>query len=68
VITALRPDYTAHLKAVGYSVLFTDGAAKFVKSPAAFAAVNQMRSSSAPGGSLFGTPAQLDQVFDLLEQ
>jgi prepilin-type N-terminal cleavage/methylation domain-containing protein len=68
VITHIQPDYTAHLKDTGYSVLFTDGAAKFVKSVAAFAAVNQMRATYAPGGSLFGTPAQLDGVFNILEE
>jgi len=68
VITQITPQYTAHLKDQGYSVLFTDGAAQFIKSPAAFAAVDQMQSTYAPGGSLFGTPAQLDQVFNILEQ
>jgi hypothetical protein len=77
VITAIRPDYTAHLKDEGYSVLlkdegysvlFTDGAAKFVKSAEAFAAVAQMHSTGATGGSSFGTPLQLDQVFDLVEK
>ncbi|HZL78821.1 MAG TPA: prepilin-type N-terminal cleavage/methylation domain-containing protein [Candidatus Limnocylindrales bacterium] len=68
VITNIRPDYTAHLKGVGYCVLFTDGAAKFVKSQEAFAAVSQMRSTYAPGGSIFGSPAELNHVFDLLEK
>lgn len=68
VITNIKPEFTAHLKDTGYSVLFTDGASKFAKSPEAFAAVNQMRSTYAPGGSIFGTPAELDQVFDLLEK
>ena len=68
VITNIRPEFTAHLKDVGYSVLFTDGASKFVKSPEAFAAVNQMHSTYAPGGSIFGSPAELDHVFDLLEK
>jgi prepilin-type N-terminal cleavage/methylation domain-containing protein len=68
VITALRPDYTAHLKDMGYCVLFTDSAAKFVKSPDAFAAVGQMHSTATAGGSTFGTASELDQVFDLLEK
>ena len=68
VITNIRPDYTAHLKDVGYCVLFTDGAAKFTKSPEAFDAVSRIRSTFAPGGSIFGTPVDLDQVFDLLEK
>ena len=68
VITNIKPQFTAHLKDAGYSVLFTDGAAKFVKSPAAFAYVSQMHSFYGPGGSTFGTPTDLDHVFDLLEQ
>jgi prepilin-type N-terminal cleavage/methylation domain-containing protein len=68
VITSIRPDYTAHLKDEGYSVLFTDGAAKFLKSPEAFAYVSQMHQVASAGGSAFGTPAQLDDVFNLLEK
>ena len=68
VITDIRPDYTAHLKDVGYSVLFTDGAAKFVKSPEAFDAVEGIRSSAGPNGSIFGTPEELDDVFNILEK
>ena len=68
VITNIKPEFTAHLKAVGYSVLFTDGASKFAKSQAAFDYVSQMRSAYGPGGSTFGTPSDLDHVFDLLEK
>jgi prepilin-type N-terminal cleavage/methylation domain-containing protein len=68
VITDIRPENTAHLKDTGYSVLLTDGASRFVKSPEAFAAVNQIRSTYAPCGSIFGSPAELDHVFDLLEK
>jgi prepilin-type N-terminal cleavage/methylation domain-containing protein len=68
VITDINPVFTAHLKDDGYSVLFTDASAKFVKSPEAFAAVNQMHSTYAPGGSIFGSPAELDHVFDVLEK
>jgi prepilin-type N-terminal cleavage/methylation domain-containing protein len=68
VITDIRPDYTAHMKDAGYCVLFTDVAARFVKSPKAFAAVGQIRSTYGPGGSLFGSPQELDHVFDLLEE
>jgi len=68
VITNIKPEFTAHLKDTGYSVLFTDGGSKFVKSPEAFDYVSQMRSAYGPGGSTFGTPADLDHVFNLLEQ
>jgi prepilin-type N-terminal cleavage/methylation domain-containing protein len=68
VITQIRPDYTAHLKNQGYSALFTDGAAKFVKSVDAFNYVLQMHQVVAPGGTAFGTPQDLDYVFDLLEK
>ncbi|MDR3460429.1 MAG: prepilin-type N-terminal cleavage/methylation domain-containing protein [Verrucomicrobiae bacterium] len=68
VITNIRPENTAHLKDTGYSVLFTDGAAKFEKSQEAFDAVGQIHSTYAAGGSIFGTPADLDHVFDLLEK
>jgi prepilin-type N-terminal cleavage/methylation domain-containing protein len=68
VITQIRPDYTAHLKDEGYSVLFTDGAAKFLKSPDVFDYVSQMHQTASSGGSTFGTPAQLDDVFNLLEK
>ncbi len=68
VITNIKPEFTAHLKDQGYSVLFTDGAASFVKSPEAYAAVGQMLSYYAPGGTVFGTPAGLDHVFDILEK
>jgi prepilin-type N-terminal cleavage/methylation domain-containing protein len=68
VITNIRPDYTAHLKDSGYTVLFTDGAVKFVKSLDAFNYVGQMHSTTTAGGTLFGSPQDLDHVFDLLEQ
>src|ERR1017187_6663021 len=68
VITNIKPEFTAHLKDVGYSVLFTDGAAKFTKSQEAFTFVSQMRSFYGSGGSTFGTPVDLDHVFDLLEK
>jgi hypothetical protein len=68
VITPINAVYTAHLKDVGYCVLFTDNAAKFVKSQDAFDAVDQMQLTPSPGGALFGTPAELDQVFNLLEK
>lgn len=68
VITEIRPDYTAHLPDEGYSVLFTDGAAKFVKSPEAFDAARQMTFTTVDGFRTFGTPQELDQVFDLLEK
>ena len=68
VITQILPQYTAHLKDAGYSVLFTDGAAKFLKSQEAFNYVSQMHQVASPGGSIFGSPAELDHVFDLLEK
>jgi prepilin-type N-terminal cleavage/methylation domain-containing protein len=68
VVTNLRSENTAHLKDTGYCVLFTDGASKFVKSPDAFAAVAQMRQTPSPGGSVFGTPEELDNIFNILEQ
>jgi prepilin-type N-terminal cleavage/methylation domain-containing protein len=68
VITNIKPEFTAHLKDVGYSVLFTDGAAKFTKSQEAFTFVSQMHSFYGSGGSTFGTPVDLDHVFDLLEK
>jgi prepilin-type N-terminal cleavage/methylation domain-containing protein len=68
VITSINAINTAHLKDTGYSVLFTDGAAKFTRSQEAFDAVTQMHQTASPGGSVFGTPAQLDHVFDLLEK
>ena len=67
VITNIRPDFTAHLKDVGYSVLFTDGASKFVKSPQAFDLADQMKFIGS-GNKNFGTPQELDRIFDLLEQ
>ena len=42
VITRLDPVDTAHLKDEGYTVLFTDGGSKFVKSSDAYDAVDQM--------------------------
>jgi len=68
VITALSPADTAHLQDEGYSVLFTDGASQFVKSPDTFDAVDEMHSTPSPGGSVFGTPEQLDHIFNLLEK
>jgi prepilin-type N-terminal cleavage/methylation domain-containing protein len=68
VITDLKPEFTAHLPDQGYSVLFTDTSASFVKSPEAFAAVDQMGMTPTPNGNIFGTPAELDQVFNLLEK
>jgi prepilin-type N-terminal cleavage/methylation domain-containing protein len=68
VITSPDPVFTAHLKDEGYCVLFTDGAAQFVKSAAAFTKISQIHSRAGSQGSLFGTPAELDEVFDLLEQ
>jgi prepilin-type N-terminal cleavage/methylation domain-containing protein len=68
VITQITPDYTAHLKDEGYSVLFTDGGAQFVTSPDAFDAVDQIHQIPSAGGSVFGTPEELDNVFNILEQ
>lgn len=68
VITAISPQNTAHLKDKGYTVLFTDASAKFVKSPDAFDAVDQMHQTGTSGGSTFGTPEELNNVFNLLEQ
>jgi prepilin-type N-terminal cleavage/methylation domain-containing protein len=68
VVTNIRPDFTAHLKDVGYSVLFTDGAAAFVHSPAAFDLAGQMGFIMSGNTKTFGTPQQLDQIFDLLEK
>ena len=68
VITNIKPEFTAHLKDIGYSVLFTDGSAKFVKSPQAFAVVSQIPSYPGTGGSVFGSPADLDNVYNILEQ
>jgi hypothetical protein len=62
------PEYTAHLKDEGYSVLFTDGGAQFVTSPDAFDAVDQIHQIPSAGGSVFGTPEELDNVFNILEQ
>jgi prepilin-type N-terminal cleavage/methylation domain-containing protein len=67
VITDLKPEFTAHLPDHGYCVLFTDGGAKFVKSPEAFAAVGRIGLTPSPQGNIFGTPAELDRVFNLLE-
>jgi prepilin-type N-terminal cleavage/methylation domain-containing protein len=68
VITQITPTYTAHFNDAGYSVLFTDTSAKFVKSQDAFDAVDDMHQTPSPGGSVFGTPAELDAVFNILEQ
>lgn len=68
VITDITPAFTAHIKDEGYSVLFTDASAKFVRSPEAFDAVDQMQLTPSPNGNVFGTPAELDHVFDLLER
>jgi prepilin-type N-terminal cleavage/methylation domain-containing protein len=68
VITDIKPEFTAHLKDKGYTVLYTDGAAKFTKSPDALAYIGQIRSSYGANGSVFGTPEELDKVFDMLEQ
>ena len=68
VITYISPAYTAHIKDMGYSVLFTDASAKFVRSPEAFDAVNGMGFTPSPNGNIFGTPAELDRVFNILEQ
>jgi len=68
VITDIKPEFTAHLKDKGYTVLFTDGAAKFTRSEAAYAMVSQIHSSAGANGSVFGTPEELDKVFDILEQ
>jgi len=64
VITNIKPEFTAHLKDTGYNVLFTDGAAKFVKSSEAYALADQMKFH----GGNFGTPQELDAIFDLLEK
>ena len=68
VITSLQNDWTSHLNDEGYCVLFTDGGAKFVKSPEAFDLVSQMGNTPSPNGAIFSTPPELDQVFDLLEK
>jgi prepilin-type N-terminal cleavage/methylation domain-containing protein len=68
VITPINPTDTAHLKDEGYSVLFTDGGAQFVNSPDAFDAVDQMHSTAGAGGTVFGTPEELDNIFNILEK
>jgi prepilin-type N-terminal cleavage/methylation domain-containing protein len=68
VITRITQADTAHLQDQGYSVLFTDGGAKFVKSPEAMDAVDQMQSNPGPQGSIFGSPEELDNVFNILEK
>jgi prepilin-type N-terminal cleavage/methylation domain-containing protein len=67
VITDVKPEFTAHIKDQGYCVLFTDGGAKFVRSPEVFAAVGQIGLTPTPQGNIFGTPEELDRVFNLLE-
>ena len=49
-------------------MLFTDGGAKFVKSPEAFDLVSQMGNTPSPNGAIFSTPPELDRVFDILEK
>ena len=68
VITPINPTDTAHLQEEGYCVLFTDSSARFVKSSEAMDAVDQMHSTASPGGSIFGTPEELDAIFNLLEK
>jgi prepilin-type N-terminal cleavage/methylation domain-containing protein len=68
VITPLNPLWTAHLQDQGYCLLFTDGASRFAKSQPAMQAVSEMHSVPFDRGTVFGTPEQLDHVFDLLEQ
>jgi hypothetical protein len=68
VITDLKPEFTAHLLDQGYSVLFGDSSARFVKSPEAFDAVNQMGFTPSPNGNIIGSPQELDQIFNLLEK
>lgn len=68
VITPITPQDTAHLPEEGYCVAFTDTSAGFVKSPEAMDAVDQMHSTPATGGSVFGTPEELDVIFNLLEK
>ena len=67
VITSINPTDTGHMKDIGYCVNFTDGGAKFVKSQAAFDAVDDMRTTGFSGATTFGTPEELDHIFDLLE-
>jgi prepilin-type N-terminal cleavage/methylation domain-containing protein len=64
VITEIKPDLTAHLKDRGYSVLFTDGGATFVSSPEAMERAGQMQWVD----HWFGTPLDMDEVFNLLEK
>jgi prepilin-type N-terminal cleavage/methylation domain-containing protein len=68
VITDLSPIWTAHLKDQGYTVLFTDGGALFVKSREVLAKVGSMGLTPSPMGNIFGTPQELDEVFDMLEK
>jgi len=68
VITDIKPEFTAHLRDEGYSVLFTDNSARFVKSPEAFDTVDGMGLTPTANGNVFGSPEELDKVFDLLEK
>jgi len=68
VIARPDPQDTAHLVDQGYCVLFTDGSAKFVHSPAAMQMVAQMHMVTNQTGRSFGTAQQLDSIFNLLEQ
>jgi hypothetical protein len=49
-------------------VLFTDGGARFVRSPEAFAKVAAMQVTPGPQGNVIGTPEDLDEIFNLLEK
>jgi len=68
VITDIKPEFTAHLRDQGYSVLFTDNSAGFVKSPEAFDAASQMGFTPSSAGNIIGSPEELDRIFDMIEK
>jgi prepilin-type N-terminal cleavage/methylation domain-containing protein len=68
VITTVDPTFTAHLREDGYCVLFTDCSARFVKNAKIMTMVEDIPSYAGSQGSLFGTPKDVDEIFDMLER
>lgn len=68
VVTTPDPGWTAHIREQGYSVLFTDGSARFAKSAEVLARSGNLTLTPTGRGNMVGTPKQMDEIFDLLER
>jgi prepilin-type N-terminal cleavage/methylation domain-containing protein len=68
VVTTPDPAWTAHIREQGYSVIFADGSARFVKSAEVLARSGNLTLTPTGRGNMVGSPKEMDEIFNLLER